>query len=209
MARESLGLGGILTGIQIIRDTLARHREQSSIGLGLTLPINWQLDSDLGSALTNDLSGAGAAWEVRRATPGLWQSIPSRCGLYMFVYRSHLKMNLEDGTHHQATWVLYVGRAGSSESARTLKERYRGEYGRYVGGDPENLWSSEPLACRADVLRRYLSIWPLEYWFLVVEDREKIPHLEDRLIKLFSPPLNRNGLLRLRKGEPQPAFRSR
>ena len=198
-----------MTGTQIIRDTLARHREQPSIGLGFSLPINWQLDSDLGAMLTKDLSAAGAAWEIRRATPSLWQSIPSKCGLYMFVYRSHLKMNLEDGNQHQATWALYVGRAGSSESMRTLKDRYRGEYGKYVGGDPENLWSSDPLTSRADMLRRYLSIWPLEYWFLVVEDREKIANLEDRLIKLFSPPLNRNGLLRLRKGEPQPAFRSR
>ena len=140
---------GALTGTKIIRDTLARHREQPSIGLGLTFPINWQIDSDLGSALTKDLGGTGVAWEIRRATPSLWQSIPSKCGLYMFVYRSHLKMNLEDGSDHQATWVLYVGRAGSSESARTLKERYRSEYGKYVGGDPENLWSSDPLgACR-------------------------------------------------------------
>ena len=163
-----------MTGIQIIRDALARHREQPSIGLGLTFPINWQIDSDLGSTLSKDLGNTGGSWEIRRATPGLWHSIPSKCGLYMFVYRSHLKMNLENGSGHQATWMLYVGRAGSSESARTLKERYRSEYGKYVGGDPENLWSSDPLINRADLLRRYLSIWPLEYWFLVVEDRDQI-----------------------------------
>lgn len=201
--------GERMTGTQIVRDALARHREQPSIGLDLTLPINWQIDSDLCMALGRDLEGVGGAWEVRRATPSLWQSIPSKCGIYMFVYRSHLKMSLADGNSHHATWILYVGRAGSSESARTLKERYRGEYGKYVGGDPENLWSSESLSGRAEMLRRYLSLWPLEYWFLVVEDRGTISHLEDRLIKLFAPPLNRNGLLRLRKGTSQPAFRSR
>ena len=198
-----------MTGTQIVRTALARHREQPSIGLGMSLPINWQIDSDLSAALGKDLANTGASWEVRRATPSLWQTIPFKSGLYMFVYRSHLKMGLADGGFHQATWVLYVGRAGSSDSARTLKDRYRSEYCKYVGGDPENLWSEEPLTNRADVLRRYLSIWPLEYWFLVVEDRAGIPHLEDRLIKLFAPPLNRNGLLRLRRGEPQPAFRSR
>lgn len=198
-----------MTGTQIVRDVLARHREQPSIGLGLTFPINWQIDSDLGAALSKDLNASGATWEVRRATPSLGQSIPAKCGLYMFVYRSHLRMSLADGADHQSTWVLYVGRAGSAESNRTLKDRYKGEYSKYVGGDPEHLWSTEPVGNRAGMLKRYLSIWPLEYWFLVVEDRRTISHLEDRLIKLFAPPLNRNGLLRLRKGEPQPAFRSR
>jgi hypothetical protein len=200
-------LGANLTGPQVIRDTLARHRDHPAISLPFSLPINWMLDADLGDALSKDLSVEGGSWETRRATLDL--KVPAECGLYMFVYRSHLKLNLAHGGGHQATWVLYVGRAGSPDSEKTLRDRYKGEYCKYIGGNPENLWSSEPANNRARLLQRYLSIWPLEYWYLTVQDRNKIPDLEGRLIKLFSPPLNRNGHLRLRKGEPQPAFRSR
>lgn len=196
-----------MTGMQVMRDALARHRDHPAITLPFSLPINWILDSDLGKTLASDLHASGGSWEIRRATPTL--AVPAECGLYMFVYRSHLKLDLAIGGAHEATWVLYVGRAGSTDSSRTLKDRYRGEYCKYIGGDPENLWSDEPISNRARLLQRYLSIWPLEYWYLVVQDRKKIPDLEDRLIKLFAPPLNRNGQLRLRKGEPQPAFRSR
>ncbi len=200
---------GSLTGTQIVRDTLARHREQPSIGLDLTFPINWQLDVDLARMLSKDLRGAGTAWEVRRATPSLGDMVPAKCGLYMFVYRSHLDLAMAKGADHQPSWVLYVGRAGNAESARTLKDRYRGEYARYVSGDIEQLWSDEPVRGRAQMLQRYLCLWPLEYWFLVVEDRTKIVHLEDRLIKLLSPPLNSYGRLRIKASAPSPAFRTR
>ncbi len=202
-------IGGKLTSEKMVRETLARHRDQPAIALPLTFPINWQMDPDLGEMLSKDLSATGSTWEVRRATPSLWQMIPAKTGLYMFVYRSHLKLDLDDQQRHQATWVLYVGRAGSSDSERTIKDRYKSEYCKYVGGDPEQLWGDEAPSGRAAMLRRYLSMWPTEYWFLVVEDRSKIPELEDRLIKLFAPPLNRNGHLRLRKGLAQPAFRNR
>lgn len=198
-----------MTSLQTVRQTLARHREQPAIGLSLVFPINWQMDPDLGETLTKDLRATGAAWEIKRATRSLWQTIPDKCGLYMFVYRSHLNLDLDSDQTHQGTWILYVGRAGSPDSERTLKDRYRSEYCKYVGGDPEQLWAAEPASGRVQTLRRYLSIWPTEYWFLVVDDRTKIPELEDRLIKLFAPPLNRNGHLRLRKGEAKPAFRNR
>lgn len=193
----------------MVRETLARHRDRHAISLPLNLPLNWQMDPDLGEMLCKDLKATGAAWEVRRATPNLWQSIPAKTGLYMFVYRSHVALELDGGACHRTTWVLYVGRAGSTESERTLRDRYKAEYRKYIGGDPELLWGEDTPKGRAEMLRRYLAIWPLEYWFLVVEDRAKIPMLEDRLIKLFAPPLNSNGHLRLRKGKAEPAFRNR
>jgi hypothetical protein len=198
-----------LTSVETVREALARHREQPSIALPLTFPINWQMDPDLGEMLGKDLKATGSEWEVRRATPSLWRTIPAKTGLYMFVYRSHLKLALDGHQSHQATWVLYVGRAGSSESERTLKDRYKDEYCKYVGGDPEQLWDEVAPTGRPAMLQRYLSIWPTEYWFLVVEERSKIPELEERLIKLFAPPLNRNGHLRLRKGTARPAFRNK
>ncbi|NQE65004.1 hypothetical protein E1H18_785 [Caulobacter sp. RHG1] len=59
---------------------------------------------------------------------------------------------------------------------------------------------------RAAALKKYLSLWPLEYWFLPVEDRTAIPDLEKRLIRLFAPPLNKIGRLRVRTRE-MPAFK--
>ena len=195
-----------MTGIQLIRDTLARHREHPSIGLDITFPIYWQMDADLGKIVGNDL-GEHGSWEIMRATPSLGDRIPARTGLYMFVFRSHLSLALPNGATHRPTWVLYVGRAGSADSQRTLKDRYRGEYCKYVAGDPEQLWLADSDRTRASTLKKYLSIWPLEYWYLIVDDRAKVPLLEDRLIKLFSPPLNRLGRLRVATGEPKPAFK--
>lgn len=197
-----------MTGTQIVRDVLARHREKPSIGLDIALPINWQMDVDLARVLKRDLEAGGHAWEVRRVTPSLGDMLPSKCGLYMFVFRSHLTMPMADGAEHRPSWVLYVGRAGNVESARTLKDRYKSEYAKYVCKDPECLWSESPVLSRAEALKRYLCIWPLEYWFLVMDDRATIALLEDRLIKLFAPPLNRNGRLRVRTGPPRPAFRT-
>ena len=157
--------------------------------------------------LTTDLLKTGAKWEMRRATKGCAALIPAKCGLYMFVYRSHLTMEIEGKPAHRQTWVLYVGRAGSIDSTRTLRNRYAEEYSKYVGGDLENLWADSEPRTRPNVLNRYLTIFPLEYWFLVIDDRGLIVGLEDRLIKLFCPPLNKTGKLRIRTGTPQPAFK--
>lgn len=95
-----------MTGTQIIRNVLARHREKPSIGLEITLPINWQMDVDLARALKGDLEFDGHGWEVRRATPSLGNMLPSKCGLYMFVFRSHLTMPMANEADHRPSWVL-------------------------------------------------------------------------------------------------------
>ncbi len=195
-----------MTSKQIVREVLARHREQPSVGLDITFPIYWQMDEDLGHAIEVELKAHGS-WECMRATPSLGDHIPAKTGLYMFVFRSHIELSLDGNSGHRPLWVLYVGRAGSHESTKTLRDRYKGEYAKYVGGDLEQLWGEGQPKGRVENLKRYLSIWPIEYWWLVIDDRSKIPHLEDRLIKLLAPPLNRNGRLRVKTGVPEPAFK--
>ena len=194
-----------------VREALARNRDRPSINLSFDFPINWQIDLELSETLAKDLKTHGAAWEILRATPDLASSIPPKHGVYMFVYRSHLKLQVADQSahplDHPITWVLYVGRAGSSASERTLRDRYKTEYCKYITGEIENLWSDHPNNQRTAKLKKYLNLWPLEYWFLTIEDRNTIEGLENRLIKLFAPPLNSNSKLSVTKGVPKPAFK--
>jgi hypothetical protein len=193
---------------EVVRTTLARHRDQPAVGLDFTFPISWQIDDDACKAIACELKTHGAKWECLTAVSTLHQSIPAKTGLYMFSFHSKLRLDLASHGNFEPSWVLYVGRAGSPESERTLKDRYKTEYSKYVGGDLEELWQDHAPRGRSDLLRRYLCIYPLQYWYCIVENRDKIPYLEERLIRYLSPPLNRIGRPRVRILEPKPAFRS-
>lgn len=190
-----------------LRKVLARHREDPPPSLDFSLAIHHQLDQEFCTAVTEMLGENGASWEKLRATPTLWNQIPAECGLYMFVFESSLALEAED-TAFRPAWVLYVGRAGSAESTRTLKDRYKEEYSKYVSGSAENLWASEYPRTRAQKLSKYLTMFPLQYWFATIQNRAAIPDLEDRLIKLLSPPLNTHQQPRVRRHAEEPAFRS-
>jgi len=197
-----------MSGPEIVRRTLAKYRENPAVGLNFTFPISWQMDEDACRAITDELKSHGTKWECRKAVPSLHNSIPAKTGIYMFSFHSKLSLDLASEDQFIPSWVLYIGRAGSKSSERTLKERYRSEYAKYVGGDLEELWSDAHPSCRADLMKRYLCIYPLQYWYSVVEDRTKIEYLEERMIRYLSPPLNRVGRPRVRVLEPKPAFRS-
>jgi len=103
--------------------------------------------------------------------------------------------------------ALYVGKAGSSSGSGTLRARYRTEYKDYVCCDPDRLWDESPTLDRKSVLKKYLNLWPLQYWYLEVAERETISRLETGLIKLLNPPLNWQGTAKLKpKGSAVPAF---
>jgi hypothetical protein len=53
----------------------------------------------------------------------------------------------------------------------------------------------------------YLTLEPLEYWYLVVTDKRKIGALERRLQEVFSPPLNSDGVIKARFGASSKAWR--
>lgn len=190
-----------------VRQTLARHREDPPAGIVMMLPIHHQMDKDFCGAVSDDLAKCGAAWEKRLATPDLWKQLPDESGIYMFVFTSSLCLQTTSETY-SPSWVLYVGRAGSGSSRRTIRDRYKGEYSRYVGKDPEILWTAGVPSSRDDRMSQYLTIYPLYYWYTTVAQRERIPHIEDRLIKLLAPMINGRQLPRLRAQPPQPAFRS-
>jgi hypothetical protein len=190
----------------LVRTTLARHREDPPPGLSCLVPIHHQMDQDFCGAISSDLKKYSTAWESRRATPDLWKQLPAETGIYMFVFVSPLSL-LTTAEHYSPSWVLYVGRAGSATSQRTIKDRYKGEYCKYVGADPEILWADKGSSSRDERLAKYLAIYPLSFWYTTIAEREKIPHIEDCLIKLLCPIINGRQLPRLRPQPPQAAFR--
>jgi hypothetical protein len=123
----------------------------------------------------------------------------------MFVFESHLAFKMEHAEYRPA-WVLYVGRAGGNGSRATLRQRFKNEYSSYLRGSAEQLWSKSRATSRRERLSRYLSMYPIQYWFAVIGSPEAIPLLEDRLLKLLCPPLNDRDLPRLKRGPSVPAF---
>jgi len=170
-----------------------------------TLDINWALlrllDRPLCEQLTTDLRSEGGPWEVHVATERTWEVVPEEPGLYAFLWRPPFAFDVaENKRPGDLAQVLYVGKAGASDSGQpttgNLRQRYK-EYVKYVRGDPEVLWKGNEPRTRVQLLGRYLTLRPLEYWFTVVPRHSEIPHLEDRLIKLLNPPCNLQRLPRL------------
>jgi hypothetical protein len=126
----------------------------------------------------------------------------------MFVWRPEFTLRFAAPPEiERLSWVLYVGKAGKQGGTTdTIKHRYIGEYSKYVGKDPSCLWDSNAPKDREDRLARYLTLRPLEYWFLIVEDLRDILILERKLIRLLRPPLNQQHGPRIRPGKPVPAF---
>jgi hypothetical protein len=191
---------------EIVEACVARHRHERSPAINLNLPVFPNLDVAMCRVVTSDLAGVGSHWECSLAVRDLWRTLPAQSGLYMFVFRSPLAFGMKDHSH-RPSWVLYVGRAGSESSANTIKSRYKESYSKHLDGDPEALWSNQPPINRDERLARYLTIYPIEFWWLPISDRTKIKGLEDHLIKLLDPLLNASQRLRLKAAPAQPAFR--
>jgi hypothetical protein len=195
---------------QRFSQTVALHKSDATPYVSVALPINSLGDSVLCCAVSAWLRKDGRHWERRVATSILWQQLPDTAGLYMFLWLPDLELSVAEGTASRI-WklpcVLYVGEAGAGESNNTLRNRYKDEYAKYVEGDPEQLWSKAPSGRvpRKELLQRYLTLFPLEYWFLEVDDPAKVGPLERRLLQMLNPPLIRQHRARL-LGHPQPAF---
>jgi hypothetical protein len=176
-----------------LRQCLELHRGSPSPTLRFEPPFDRLMDSQLCAALVSALASYGTPWTQKLATPELWQQIPAAHGLYMFVWRPPLRVSTAEAlpdTHVTFPWVLYIGRAGNESGGGTLRDRYKREYMHYVAGDPEALWDAEMPQGREALLRRYLRLQPLEYWWSEVVERSRIVPLEKRLIELLNPPLN-------------------
>ena len=193
--------------IDEIAELVLRHRDSDSPVIEVEWALLRLLDKNHCSMLEKDLGTRACPWEVHLATERLWEMLPSKPGLYMFVWRPPFRFEVAEGRRpgdvHQ---VLYIGQAGAGDGATTtLRERYK-SYSRYLRGSPERLWGQGEPITRPKRLERYLTLRPLEYWFAVVEDRGQIALLEDRLLQLLNPPVNRERRPKLIARTPRPAF---
>lgn len=197
-----------MSSAEEVKRHLALRRTSPVVGLSQEHPITYQMDADYCAAISDELRQYGGEWEVRKATPTLWKQIPEKCGVYLFLFESPLALKTAMGADFHPRVVLYVGRAGDQLSKKTLRDRYRYEYSKYVGGDLTLLWGEDRASNRAERLARYLTVYPLQYWFSTIEDNNRIAEVERSLIKLLNPPLNVAGRAKVRFSSPSPAFRS-
>ncbi len=125
----------------------------------------------------------------------------------MFVWRPLLTLEIDNPPQtFRPSWVLYVGKAGEEGGTHdTIQHRYVSEYSKYVGKDPSCLWENSSLDDRHARLGKYLSVRPLEYWFLLMESPRDIIHFERSLIKILNPPVNRQYGVMLRATTTGPA----
>lgn len=119
----------------------------------------------------------------------------------MFCWEPPLEFRFEQGSR-RFDWCLYVGKADET----TFQTRFQNEYRNYVGGDPNLLYRSMENMSRSDRLAKYLCLQPLSLWCLPVDERKLIPDLEDKLIDLLNPPLNKQKSLRGRLCKAEKAF---
>lgn len=152
------------------------------------------------------LHPSGTRWERMKAVDGLGSMLPAERGLYMFVWRPELTLQFsDDSSPERFFWVLYVGKAGKEDgTADTIRNRYSTEYSKYVGKDPSCLWDSHAASKREDRLARYLTLRPLEFWYLTMTNVPDIQLFEKKLIRILQPPLNIQHGPKLRAGTSTP-----
>lgn len=127
----------------------------------------------------------------------------------MFVWHPQLILRIVRGNKtcdHDQRYVLYVGKAAGGRKA-TIRDRYKNEYKQFLCRDPEQLWNKKSTLERRDRLRKYLCLWPLEFWYSEAKTPSEVKNLETRLIKMLSPPLNRQLKPRFKIGKSESAFR--
>jgi hypothetical protein len=174
---------------------VTRHRDTAISGLNFEPNVTAGLAKSEVELLTLDLSQVSKGWERRRVVENM-PSLPKVRGLYMFVWAPPLTLMQECGKQsHVVSWVLYVGKAGVDGGTHdTIKDRYASEYKKYVSTSANVLWqskTSDHSAVRAERMKKFFSLQPLDFWFLPMEDTNMISGLEKRLIRYLNPPLNK------------------
>lgn len=171
-------------------DAIALNRDSGVSAPDFRLPLLPSIDEPHCSAWERQLKKLATPWEVRRATPELWNQIPAAPGLYMFVWRIPVEFAVSSKPSHYFRFLLYCGQAGAGTSRNTLRDRYKTEYSKYLRGDPAKLFETAAPAGRKEWISRWLLLHPLEYWWSEVQDKAKVAQLERELIRILAPPLN-------------------
>ncbi len=169
------------------------NRYNPPLPLELEVPLVHALDKQWCSQMSRSMM-KNFKWTICEATETLHELLPSKRGLYMFVWRIAFPFPCTKLGEHFFRIVLYVGQAGADSPDNTLQKRYRQEYASIVGRHPETLWQSNS-SSREDKLRRMFSLRDLEYWYhdnLI--DSSFLKTYEQVLISLFSPPANTQGV---------------
>ncbi len=185
-----------------------KFRDEPVAHLHFQPSIDLLVDGKFCKSIDETIHAAGVKWERKVAVDSLGSSLPDECGLYMFVWRPELIFRFSAApAAERLSWALYVGKAGTQDGTRdTLRQRYLSEYSKYVGKDASCLWDTKPIEKREHKLARYLTLRPLEYWFLTMLEVRDIEVLERRLIRMLNPPLNSQHGVKIRPGKPEPAF---
>jgi len=148
--------------------------------------------------LSEMMEGLGS-WECMRAHPDAAREIPKKPGLYMFVWCPPLRLKFADpikvcsasetNAYFVTNYVVYIGQAGGGGGRGDLCARFKGDYARILKqGSPKELFSRTEGKTRKEKLERYLSLEPLDYWFMVVEDTDALMALERSLQEFLNPP---------------------
>lgn len=184
-----------------LKSILALNRNRSIKRLVREIPIQALIDEDFCVQVSAAMNSGPAKWQKLRAYPDVGAILPDRHGIYMFCWEPPLIFETET-RQSRFDWCLYVGKADET----TIRGRFEGEYKKYVMGDPRLLYETKENMTREERLSKYLCLQPLSIWFLIVDDKPSIPDLEDKLIDLLNPPLNKQKSIRGRFLEAEAAF---
>ena len=191
----------------MLSDLLGLNAGDSGRSLTLEMPTGLLLDRARCRMIQMLIEKASqGSWEVLPATSASVASVPPSPGVYMFVWHPTLTFCRSDPHADQTLrFILYVGKTGGSTSKATLKSRFK-DYRQYFGSSPESLWSGAALTNRRSRLRCFLSLEPLEYWFLACNSTSHIDEIEARLQSVLNPPINKKREPILRVGSSRSAF---
>ena len=164
------------------------NRDNPPDPLELCLPLDRALDAVWCKGVSSSIL-KNQPWTVKIATQELGKFLPDKTGLYMFVWRCLFPMPTVDHKDHKFRYVLYVGKAGGEGNQSNLQERYINGYAKLIGAYPSDIWKRDATE-RDEVLRRFLAMKDLEFWYLEIGNVALIDPHEQTLIKLFNPPGN-------------------
>ena len=155
------------------------------------IPIGMMINSKRCEAFQRQIeTAADGKWEVLPAKAASASSVPKLPGIYMFVWHPTLVLTRsQPHSDYPLRYILYVGSTGADDSAGTLRERYR-TYVPHFEANPRSLWTDEALKSRNARLDCFLSLIPLEFWFLACAEANLIDEIEARLIEFLNPPIN-------------------
>lgn len=184
-----------------LKQTLAANRNRPINHLIREIPIQSLIDSDYCLQASNEIHDTFRRWEKFKVNPDVALILPDRNGVYMFCWEPPLYFHFEE-VCKSFDWCLYVGKAENT----TIRGRFESEYRNYVSGDPKQLFKKMENPDRKERLAKYFCLQPLSIWCLPVDDKQLIPDLEDKLIDLLNPPLNKQKSLRGKLCKSEQAF---